>query len=190
MENRGRKKRRLQRTKSNREWCSSSLDANTIFALMLAAICNSNEPYSESVIKRCLNSLHLSLIPNSQNAASGLHQTLPIPILSLLPILLNSKCDEIVSRSTEIAGAASIFSFEMNEQIALDGEIVKGLILAVGASNKMVSVAACNAVLDLSSTSIGRERLLEFSALEHLMFLNLQKDWSPYAPWTREVISA
>ena len=91
MENRGRKKRRLQRTKSNREWCSSSLDANTIFALMLAAICNSNEPYSESVIKRCLNSLHLSLIPNSQNAAFRLHQTLPIPILSLLPILLNSK---------------------------------------------------------------------------------------------------
>lgn len=79
------------------------------------------------------------------------------------------RCDEIVSRSTEIAGAASIFSFEMNEQIALDGEIVKGLILAVGASNKMVSVAACNAVLDLSTTSIGRERLLEFSALEHLM---------------------
>ncbi|CBI17874.3 unnamed protein product, partial [Vitis vinifera] len=166
MENRGRKKRRLQRTKSNREWCSSSLDANTIFALMLAAICNSNEPYSESVIKRCLNSLHLSLIPNSQNAAFA--------YLLIFFLDFPCRCDEIVSRSTEIAGAASIFSFEMNEQIALDGEIVKGLILAVGASNKMVSVAACNAVLDLSTTSIGRERLLEFSALEHLMFKYLQ----------------
>lgn len=66
-------------------------------------------------------------------------------------------------------GAASILSFEMNEQIALDDDIVKCLILAVGASNKMVSLAACNAVLDLSTTSVGRERLLEFSAVEHLM---------------------
>lgn len=74
-----------------------------------------------------------------------------------------------MTRSAEIAGAASIFSFEMNEQIALDDQIVRGLILAVRSSNKMVSLAACNAVLDLSTTSVGRERLIELSAVEHLM---------------------
>uniref|UniRef100_A0A5B7C259 Bifunctional lysine-specific demethylase and histidyl-hydroxylase n=1 Tax=Davidia involucrata TaxID=16924 RepID=A0A5B7C259_DAVIN len=138
---------------------------NTIFALMLAALsADSHKP----IIKRCLNKLRLSFL-------SKIHkQTLPIPILSLLPVFLNSKCAEIVSNCAEIVGTASIFSFEMNEQIASDGEIVKGLVSAVGSTKRNVSAAACNAILDLSTTSIGRQRLLEFSSVESLIFCFLQ----------------
>lgn len=66
-------------------------------------------------------------------------------------------------------GAASLLSLEMNERISLDGEIVKVLVSALGSSSRRVSMAACNALLDLSTTTIGRLRLLEFSALEKLM---------------------
>lgn len=76
---------------------------------------------------------------------------------------------EIASRGAEIVGAASLFSLEMNEQIALDGEIVKGLVSALGSSKRNVLMAACNAVLDMSTTSVARQRLLELSALESLM---------------------
>jgi len=68
-------------------------------------------------------------------------------------------------------GAASLFSLEMNEQIALDGEIVKGLVSALGSSKRNVLMAACNAVLDMSTTSVARQRLLELSALESLMWV-------------------
>ncbi|KAJ9550851.1 hypothetical protein OSB04_014896 [Centaurea solstitialis] len=57
----------------------------------------------------------------------------------------------------------------MNEQIASDEEIVKGLIAGVASTRRSVSVAACNAVLDLLTTSVGRCRLLEFSAIDNLM---------------------
>lgn len=58
----------------------------------------------------------------------------------------------------------------MNEMIALEDGIIMGLInLMLGSSSSDVSVAACNATLDLLTTSIGRQRLLHFSVLEKLM---------------------
>ncbi|PWA91821.1 JmjC domain-containing protein [Artemisia annua] len=62
----------------------------------------------------------------------------------------------------------------MNEQIALDEDTVKRLINAVGSCNKSVSMAACNAILDLFTTSIGRFKLLELSAINNLIFCFLQ----------------
>lgn len=79
------------------------------------------------------------------------------------------RCAEIASTCLEIVGAASIFSFEMNEQIALEADIVKGLLSALSSSERTVSIAAANAVLDLSTTSMGRHRLIEFSAIDNLM---------------------
>lgn len=84
------------------------------------------------------------------------------------------RCSEIVCSGLEIVGAASLFSIETNEQIALDEDTVKGLINAVGSCNKSVSMAACNAILDLFTTSIGRFKLLELSAINNLMSQNLQ----------------
>lgn len=67
-------------------------------------------------------------------------------------------------------GVASLSSLEINEQIAMDDEIIKGLeYILRNYSKRSVLMAACNAVLDLSTTSVGRLRLLEFSALESLM---------------------
>lgn len=65
-------------------------------------------------------------------------------------------------------GAASIFSFQMNEQIVLEDDIVKGLLSALSSSERAISMAAANAVLDLSTTYIGRHRLIEFSAIDYL----------------------
>lgn len=68
----------------------------------------------------------------------------------------------------EIIGAACLYSLELNEKFAIDDEVIKGLINVVGNSKrkKVVALAGCNATLDLSSTSIARRRLLQFSALE------------------------
>lgn len=60
-------------------------------------------------------------------------------------------------------------SLEMNERIAMDGETVKALVSALAHPKRRVTLAACNAVLDLCTTSIGRQCLLDFSSLEALM---------------------
>lgn len=79
------------------------------------------------------------------------------------------RCAEIVCRSVEIIGAFSLMSLELNEMISLDGEIVKGLILLLGSTKRKISMAACNAILDLSTTAAGQQRLLELSAMDKLM---------------------
>lgn len=76
---------------------------------------------------------------------------------------------KIVRLTAEIVGKASLLSLESNERIALDDEIVKALICLLGNSNRRVWIAACNAVLDLSTTSLARQRLLKFSALYRLL---------------------
>ncbi|XP_035549242.1 uncharacterized protein LOC109008174 isoform X2 [Juglans regia] len=144
------------------------VDADTIFALLLAAISNSHRPDSLSLIEKCLVKLPHSLL-----------STKPNHILSLLPFLLCSKRASITSRGAEIVGMASLFSLEMNERIAFDADIVKGLVSALASSKRSVLMAACNAVLDMSTTSVARERLLASSALESLMFGFLQVPKSP-----------
>lgn len=74
-------------------------------------------------------------------------------------------------KCAEFVGVAALFSLEMNEQIAGDDETVKGLIFALSSSNgrRSSSIAVCNAVLDMATTSFGRQRLVESSFLECLM---------------------
>ncbi|KAJ6355053.1 hypothetical protein OIU77_005612 [Salix suchowensis] len=160
---------------------SSLLSLNnttTIFPLLLAAatqLSNShkNTPNnsSEILVKKCLTKLHQSLLSNIQN--------FPTSVLSLFPILVNSKCAGIARRSAEIVGLASLVSLDMNELVALDEGIVKGLILMLGSEKRKVSVAACNALLDLSSTLIGRRSLLEFSALEWFILSTIKNHVLP-----------
>ncbi|GMY35124.1 bifunctional lysine-specific demethylase and histidyl-hydroxylase mina [Fagus crenata] len=161
MERRERKSRRRKRKRKPENFFSylqlQHADADTIFALLLAAIFNSQRPGSFSFIKKCITKLRSSFLN-------------PNPILSLLPFLLTSKSAAIASLSTEIVGALSLYSLELNEQIALDGEIVKGLVLALASSKKRrVLMATCNAVLDISTTPVARQCLLRFSTLESLM---------------------
>lgn len=72
--------------------------------------------------------------------------------------------------SAEIVGALSLYSLELNEQVGLDGEIVKSLVLALRNWKKSrVLMAACNAVLDMATTPVARQCLLRFFALENLL---------------------
>ncbi|KVI01416.1 Armadillo-like helical [Cynara cardunculus var. scolymus] len=150
-------------------------DPQLLFGVMLAALSN-REPGKPTlqgnlVIQKALDHL-LSLLSNPPNLILHSQRTLHISLISLLPVLLSSKCSEVACSGLEVVGAASLFSIEMNEQIAFDEEIVKGLITGVASSRKSVSVAACNALLDLLTTSVGRSRLLEFSAIDNLIGIN------------------
>uniref|UniRef100_A0A7N0R8Z8 Bifunctional lysine-specific demethylase and histidyl-hydroxylase n=1 Tax=Kalanchoe fedtschenkoi TaxID=63787 RepID=A0A7N0R8Z8_KALFE len=136
---------------------------NTISASIAASFFRRHHPYAQSLLRKRLKQLRQSLI--SENPLA-----LPSPVIALLPALLTSECEKVASCAAEIVGLGSLSSFEMNETIAMDGEIMKGLIRGAVDRRRSVAVAACNAILDLSSTLIGRRRLLEFSALESLMF--------------------
>ncbi|KAJ4959079.1 hypothetical protein NE237_026190 [Protea cynaroides] len=135
-----------------------------VYPLILAALSNTKSSSSRTLLKKCLKKLHLSLLARNSQFSN------PSCLLSVLPILLRSTFPEIASLSAEIVGAASLSSFEMNEVIAYDAAIIESLMSALSCRSKSVSVAACNAVLDLSTTSIGRQLLCEFSAMEKLMF--------------------
>lgn len=78
-------------------------------------------------------------------------------------------CGEIASKSVEIVGAAALLSIDMNQMIASETGTVRGLINLLVSPMEGVTVAACNAVLDLSTTSFGRQQLLRLSATEKLM---------------------
>ncbi|KAH6828619.1 hypothetical protein C2S53_006617 [Perilla frutescens var. hirtella] len=140
-----------------------------IFPLLLAAF-GSKSHVEKPLIKKCLNKIFISLP----------HLHLP-PILALIPSLLNSDCAEIVCKSAEIVGAASLASFEMSKQIASEDVIVKRLISLLRNSERKIAIAACNAVLDLSAGSVGRQRLLEFGATENFIICFMQEFKSPAA---------
>ncbi|KAK6127076.1 hypothetical protein DH2020_039178 [Rehmannia glutinosa] len=134
----------------------------------LMSLCSKSH-IRRALIKKCLNRVFLSL-PQFDLS----------PFLSLFPSLLKfSNCTEIVCKSAEIIGAASLASFEMNENIALEDEIMKGLISLLGSSKREIAIASCNAVLDLSTTLVGRQRLLEFTAIENLLLCFIQECKSP-----------
>lgn len=82
---------------------------------------------------------------------------------------MNFRYPKIAACSAEIAGALALCAYELNERIASDKEIMRALVTAVASRRKGVVMAACNAVLDLSTTLIGRERLRESSAVEKLL---------------------
>lgn len=72
--------------------------------------------------------------------------------------------------AVKIVGATSLVSIEMNERIACDTGILKGLVWNILRADKMVTKkAVCNAVLDLFITSLGCQKLLQVFALNYLM---------------------
>ncbi|XP_054792588.1 uncharacterized protein LOC129320220 isoform X2 [Prosopis cineraria] len=139
-------------------------DANTIFALLLASLSQPRELDTLSLIRKCTSKILTSLL-------SEIHFR---PILALLPTLLNSECPGIACCGAEIVGAASLASFVVNNEIASDCETLKGLISLLTSSKRKVMSSACNAVLDLSTTTFGQQQLLKFSALEKLMCTFIQ----------------
>ncbi|KAJ6864315.1 hypothetical protein NC651_034996 [Populus alba x Populus x berolinensis] len=56
---------------------------------------------------------------------------------------------------------------EMNELVALDVGTVKGLILMLVIRKRKLSVVACDAILDLSTTLIGRNKTREETEMKN-----------------------
>ncbi|XP_073144484.1 uncharacterized protein [Henckelia pumila] len=78
----------------------------------------------------------------------------------------------------------------MNEIIALEDEIIKSLISLLRSPMRKISMVACNAMLDLATTSVGRQRLLQFSAIEKLILCSIQenKNYAPVVSASSDVI--
>ncbi|KAM0939298.1 putative [histone H3]-dimethyl-L-lysine(36) demethylase [Dioscorea sansibarensis] len=160
-------KRKRRRSRS----CSSSPSFDRAsFPLMLAAISKLHNRRSRSIIKHLLRS-HLALI----SKPLSLRRLVPNGLLALLPYLLASSFPPLVVLSAKVVSAVALHSLEANEMIASDEEVVKCLVHgALGSQTKRVVMAACNAVMDLSTSLVGRSQLRESNAIGRLLFLFCQ----------------
>ncbi|KAL8209438.1 hypothetical protein R6Q57_006170, partial [Mikania cordata] len=68
---------------------STTSDAKTLFAIMLAALSN-RQSQGTLVIQKAVNYLLHSLLSKSPNSILRSQKTLQTPLISLLPLLLNS----------------------------------------------------------------------------------------------------
>ncbi|EMS53310.1 putative protein phosphatase 2C 45 [Triticum urartu] len=82
-----------------------------------------------------------------------------------------SSSHSVAALSCEVMGAAALQSMEAGEALASDGGIASGLARALGSGSQRVAEAACNAVMDLSASSIGREHLSGSPVLPRLLYL-------------------
>ncbi|KAL0346047.1 UNVERIFIED_CONTAM: Bifunctional lysine-specific demethylase and histidyl-hydroxylase NO66 [Sesamum radiatum] len=169
------RKSRIMKKMTTKKRCRQH--ETTLFPLLLAALC-SNCHNRRALIKKCLNRVFLSfpsrLVTNTSQIQFG-------SMFSNIFFCCCKSCAGIVCKSLEIIGAASLASIAMNEKIAEEGETMKGLISLLGSSKRETAMAACNALLDLSTTSNGRRRLVEFSAMENLLLCFIQESKSPSA---------
>jgi len=76
---------------------------------------------------------------------------------------------QILLQSAEIIGGAALWSYEMNTKIANDKEIVTALVAMMSNQNRDITRGACNVVMDLATTSVGREKLRDCRAIDHLL---------------------
>ncbi|CAN0865128.1 Bifunctional lysine-specific demethylase and histidyl-hydroxylase NO66 [Linum grandiflorum] len=154
-----------------------AIDDSTVSPLLLAALADerSTTPH-RSLIRRCLIHLRSSLLSLSPQPQPPLPLELSISsFLSVIPLLLVSRYGDIARLAAETLGAASLCSLEKNEEIVMDDVVVSALVYVLSRSSRTkVSLAACNAILDLSTSYAGRQRLLEFSALDCLISKCLQ----------------
>lgn len=60
----------------------------------------------------------------------------------------------------------------MNTKVANDKKIVSALVAMLSNKNKDIARGACNAVMDLATTSIGREKLRDCRAIDQLLSLH------------------
>jgi lysine-specific demethylase/histidyl-hydroxylase NO66 len=68
-----------------------------------------------------------------------------------------------------VVGAAALQSMEAGELLASDGGVAGGLARALGSASRRVAEAACNAVMDLSASPVGSERLSGSPLLPRLL---------------------
>ncbi|KAJ6819030.1 uncharacterized protein M6B38_405035 [Iris pallida] len=144
---------------------SSTFDQTT-FPLLLAALFNTHSSRSRCLLKNFLGSLLLLLLSQPP-------PLLPQSFLSLFPRLFSVR-PSVAALSMEVVGAASLSSIESNAAIASDDGIVKGMLWALGSGSRRLAKAACNALMDLATSPVGRERLRHFSAIHKLLSILCQ----------------
>ncbi|KAL3742543.1 hypothetical protein ACJRO7_017933 [Eucalyptus globulus] len=173
---RKRKRRRRRDSELSRSAPLGSADADTALCLLLASVSKINaggrggsDPLpSSSLVKRCLRKV-LSFLSKSDDPVPSFRKIPLAALFSVLPVLLKSNNPDIACLCAEVVGMASLCSFEMNQLIASDAEILESLVSGLRSSNRRVKWSACRAVSDLSTSLVGRQRLLEHSALQTLM---------------------
>ncbi|KAL3742563.1 hypothetical protein ACJRO7_017953 [Eucalyptus globulus] len=173
---RKRKRRRRRDSELSRSAPLGSADADTALCLLLASVSKINaggrgrsDPLpSSSLVKRCLQKV-LSFLSKSDDPVPSFRKIPLAALFSVLPVLLKSNNPDIACLSAKVVGMASLCSFDMNQRVASDAEILESLVSGLRSSNRRVKLSACRAVSDLSTSLVGRQRLLEHSALETLM---------------------
>ncbi|SPT20340.1 unnamed protein product [Triticum aestivum] len=159
--------RKTKRRKRSGGEAAASFDRD-VFPILLAAVApttgpNQRAPFSSAAAAARLLRRLLSLSPPLS--------PLPGSLVALLPLLLSSSSHSVAALSCEVMGAAALQSMEAAEALASDGGVASGLARALGSGSQRVTEAACNAVMDLSASSIGREHLSGSPVLPRLLYL-------------------
>ncbi|CAD6259212.1 unnamed protein product [Miscanthus lutarioriparius] len=174
--NRNRKRRKRKRRGDERAAAcvpspsSASFDRD-VFPVLLAAVRTTRQTGSSSSPPAALAARLL------RRVLSRSPQTLsPLPrsLVALLPLLLSSSCSSVAALSCEVLGAAALRSMETGEMLASDTGIASGLARTLGSRSQRVIEAACNSILDLSASSVGRERLAGSPVLPRTLHLFCQ----------------
>ncbi|GAB2224905.1 hypothetical protein Drorol1_Dr00005684 [Drosera rotundifolia] len=143
----------------------------TVLTIALAAAATDSSPPPST-----LTSLHRLLLLSPSPLTSS-HLSLA---LSILPHLLSAPATAIIG--LRIVGAAALSSFEGNEMIVGDKEVVRAVVRRIGSGERgEVMAAACDAVLDLAVSVEGRRTLVEANGLVCAMigFIQVYKASKP-----------
>uniref|UniRef100_A0A0D9WAM6 Glutamine synthetase n=1 Tax=Leersia perrieri TaxID=77586 RepID=A0A0D9WAM6_9ORYZ len=100
---------------------------------------------------------------------SSLISPLPSSLVAVLPLLLASRSASVAALSCEVLGAAALQSMEASEVLASDAAIADGLGRALRNGRQRVAKAACNAIMDLSASAVGRGRLAGSAVLPSIL---------------------
>uniref|UniRef100_A0A0E0DJF8 Bifunctional lysine-specific demethylase and histidyl-hydroxylase n=1 Tax=Oryza meridionalis TaxID=40149 RepID=A0A0E0DJF8_9ORYZ len=100
---------------------------------------------------------------------------LPASLVAILPPLLTSSSASVAALSCEVLGAAALQSMEASETLASDAAIADCLARALRRGSQRVAEAACNAIMDLSASSAGREHLAGSAVLQSILSTECSK---------------
>ncbi|KAM0896156.1 hypothetical protein ACQ4PT_023369 [Festuca glaucescens] len=164
MENpKGKKKRKRKGRGDESEAASFDRD---VFPILLAAVAPAAGPNQRASSSDAAAARLLSRSPPEPPLSP-----LPASLVALLPLLLSSSSHSVAALSCEVMGAAALQSMEASELLASDVGVAGGLARALGSASRRVAEAACNAVMDLSASPVGRERLSGSLVLQRLLYL-------------------
>ncbi|KAJ1273276.1 hypothetical protein BS78_06G267400 [Paspalum vaginatum] len=147
---------------------SSSTFDRHVFPILLAAAQTTRQSSNSCSAARLLR----RVLSRSPRVLSPL----PDSLTALLPLLLSSSCSSVAAVSCEVLGAAALRSMEAAEALASDRGIASGLATALGSRSQRVTEAACNSILDLSASSVGREHLAASPVLPRILCLFSQAE--------------